>query len=39
MSIRGVRKPGTKTVTTAVRGIYRADSSARAEVMAFIQGR
>lgn len=39
MSIRGVRKPGTKTVTTAVRGIYRTDSSARAEVMAFIQGR
>ena len=39
MSIRGVRKPGTKTVTTAARGIYRTDSSARAEVMAFIQGR
>lgn len=39
MSIRGVRKPGTKTVTTAVRGIYRTDASARAEVMAFIQGR
>jgi len=38
MSIRGVRKPGTKTVTTAVRGIYRTDSSARTEVMAFIQG-
>lgn len=38
MSIRGVRKPGTKTVTTAVRGIYRTDSAARAEVMAFIQG-
>ena len=38
MSIRGVRKPGTKTVTTAVRGIYRTDSSARVEVMAFIQG-
>lgn len=39
MSIRGVRKPGAKTVTTAVRGIYRTDGSARAEVMAFIQGR
>ena len=38
MSIRGVRKPGTKAVTTAVRGIYRTDSSARAEVMAFMQG-
>jgi GTP cyclohydrolase IA len=39
MSIRGVRKPGTKTVTTAVRGIYRTDAAARSEVMAFIQGR
>ena len=36
MSIRGVRKPGSKTVTTSVRGIYRTDSSARAEVMSFI---
>lgn len=39
MSIRGVRKPGTKTVTTAVRGVYRTDAAARSEVMAFIQGR
>ncbi|MGA1648393.1 MAG: GTP cyclohydrolase I FolE [Ilumatobacteraceae bacterium] len=39
MSIRGVRKPGAKTVTTAVRGIYRSEGAARAEVMAFIQGR
>ncbi len=39
MSIRGVRKPGAKTVTTAVRGIYRTDGAARADVMAFIQGR
>jgi GTP cyclohydrolase I len=36
MSIRGIRKPGSKTVTTSVRGIYRTDSSARAEVMSFI---
>jgi GTP cyclohydrolase I len=39
MSLRGVRKPGTKTVTTAARGIYRTDAQSRAEVMAFIQGR
>jgi GTP cyclohydrolase I len=39
MSLRGVRKPGTKTVTTAARGIYRTDTQSRAEVMAFIQGR
>jgi GTP cyclohydrolase I len=36
MSIRGIRKPGSKTVTTSVRGIYRTDPSARAEVMSFI---
>ena len=38
MSIRGVRKPGSKTVTTSVRGMYRTDASARAEVMSFIHG-
>jgi GTP cyclohydrolase I len=36
MSIRGIRKPGSKTVTTSVRGIYRTDASSRAEVMSFI---
>jgi GTP cyclohydrolase IA len=39
MSIRGVRKPGSKTVTTAARGILQEDKSARAEVMAFIHSR
>lgn len=37
MSIRGVRKPGTRTVTSSARGIYRTDAAARAEVMAFIR--
>ena len=37
MSIRGVRTPGARTITTAVRGIYRTDSTARAEVMSFIR--
>lgn len=37
MAIRGVQKPGTMTVTTAARGVYRIDSSARAEVAALIR--
>ena len=38
MGMRGVRKPGSTTVTSAVRGIFRSDPSARAEAMRFIQG-
>ncbi len=37
MSIRGVRKAGSRTVTSSARGIYRTDTAARAEVMAFIR--
>ena len=39
MSMRGVRKPGTTTVTSAVRGLFRDDPRTRAEAMAFIHGR
>lgn len=38
MSMRGVRTPGTKTVTTVVRGLFRDDPRTRAEAMAFIHG-
>jgi GTP cyclohydrolase I len=39
MSMRGVNKPGTRTVTQAVRGLFRDDPRTRAEAMAFIHGR
>ena len=38
MSMRGVRKPGSKTVTSAVRGIFR-EPAPRAEAMSLIHGR
>ena len=36
MSIRGVRKPGSMTVTSALRGVFKSDASSRAEVMSLI---
>ena len=38
MSMRGVQNPGTTTVTSAVRGLFRDNASTRAEAMAFIHG-
>ena len=39
MAMRGVRKPGTTTITSAVRGLFRDDPRTRAEAMSFIQAR
>lgn len=39
MSMRGVKKPGSVTVTSAVRGLFRRDPRTRAEAMAFVHGR
>ena len=36
MSIRGIRKPGSSTVTSALRGVFKTDASSRAEVMSLI---
>ena len=38
MSMRGVRKPGARTVTSAVRGVMR-DAATRAEAMSLIVGK
>jgi GTP cyclohydrolase I len=38
MSIRGVRKPGSVCVTSAMKGIFRANLSSRSEVMTLIYG-
>lgn len=38
MSMRGVRKPGATTVTSAVRGLFRSNVGTREEAMRFLQG-
>ncbi len=37
MTIRGVNKPGTKTLTSATRGIFRSSQASRAEALALIR--
>jgi GTP cyclohydrolase I len=38
MTMRGIKKPGTKVLTSVVRGIFRDNPATRAEVMALIKG-
>jgi GTP cyclohydrolase I len=39
MAMRGVRKPGSTTMTSAVRGIFRERQATRNEAMSLILGR
>ncbi len=39
MSMRGVKKPGVTTVTSAVRGSFKTDPASRAEALNFIHQR
>lgn len=39
MSMRGVKKPGALTMTSAVRGIFERNPATRAEAMSLIMGR
>ena len=39
MTIRGIRKPGSITVTSAVRGLFKTNPSSRAEVMSLIHAK
>jgi len=39
MSMRGVKKEGSTTVTSAVRGVFRDDASYRAEALQYIHQR
>jgi GTP cyclohydrolase I len=38
MSMRGIRKPGARTVTSAVRGWFQRSQAARAEAMSLVLG-
>lgn len=39
MTIRGIRKPGAVTITSAVRGLFKQNVSSRAEAMSLITGK
>lgn len=39
MTIRGVKKPGSRVVTSATRGTFRDDARTRAEFFAIVEGR
>ncbi len=38
MVMRGIKKPGSKVVTSATRGVFRDDPRTRAEFFAIVEG-
>ncbi|MEP7270527.1 MAG: GTP cyclohydrolase I FolE [Acidobacteriota bacterium] len=39
MIMRGIKKPGATTITSAVRGVFRSDERTRIEAMSFLTGK
>lgn len=39
MTVRGIRKPGSLCVTSAMKGIFRSNLSSRSEIMTLIYGK
>jgi GTP cyclohydrolase I len=39
LSMRGLKKPGSRTVTSAVRGIFRTKQSTREEMLSLLKKR
>ena len=37
MTMRGIKKPGAKTVTTVARGVFETDDVKRQEILSFIR--
>jgi GTP cyclohydrolase I len=37
MAMRGIRKPGSRTTTSAVRGLFKNSASSRAEALSLIR--
>lgn len=38
MTMRGIKKPGSKTITTVAKGVYKDDNQARQELLYLIKG-
>src|SRR2546428_9546107 len=39
ITMRGIKKPGSKVVTSATRGVFREDARTRAEFFAIVEGK